>query len=251
MEFRYIVPRTHFRILVRLESFQFQKMTDRRWALTAQHVVGTDSSVEQIDDKGDDRLLGTVTDVKEAPFHVSIGSGLVESIDAALIEILSKNKIKLPADGEWARGISHQVDGNPGAKNGIPIYYSTRRISVADKGRLVVVFGNGSGVRNVGKIDSIDQSTNIFGKVYNSNFTIEPYPNQNGSVVTPGDSGSVLAVEARTVDGVSQSAIIIVGILFAALTSQTRGVACSMSAVVKGLGLKSKLKGSKFTDDWD
>ena len=219
------------------------------FGLTAQHVVGTDSTVQQINDQGNDRRIGTVSDVKISPFDVDTGT-VIESIDAAAIKLVSDPTVLLPNDGEWAREISHAFNATPPSSNPFPIYFSNRRIDSSDQSRIVVKFGNGSGVVTFGKIDSPTQSTNIFGKQFVRNFTIKPYPNSNGPFSRPGDSGSIVATQATKVNGNDEVAIIIIGILFAGLFDSTLGIACNMDAVVKGLTLEQTLVGSKFANEW-
>ena len=221
------------------------------FGLSAQHVVGNENDVvEQIDHQGNDREIGAVSVAQQAPFDVTVG-GVVESIDAALVELRRDvAEIKLPAHGEWARAISHTIDAEPPTTNSPPIFFSNRRIAAGDKGRPVWKFGNGTGFAAIGAIDSISQSTNINGASFKRNFSIEPFPNSNSTFVKPGDSGSVVATQATSVNGLPQQAIILIGVVFAGLFDSTRAVACNMNAVVKGLGLQQELDGSKFADLW-
>jgi len=218
-------------------------------ALTAQHVVGTERVVEQIDDEGNDRPIGSVPNVKIAPHDVSIG-GLIESIDAAVINLVDDPAVLLPNPGEWSRGIPNQVLSDPSAINQLPVYYSKRRMVTADKGLTLLKFGNGSGKSTFGKIERTKQTANIFGMQFKNNFTIKSHPNNNTAFATPGDSGSIIIAGATKVNGQQERAIIIVGILFAGLTDTTMGLACNMSTVVKGLNLEQTLKGSKFAKTW-
>lgn len=222
--------------------------------VTCQHVVKQQPKTRQIDDVGDDREIGrTLVSILPANRNQTFSS-VTESVDCASLDLRAPQgdpPLNEPPDGTWARGISHPVNEVPSAATAIPILFATRRANAIDTRLPLWKFGNGSGIRMEGRIDILNNQAIYINRLrYRNNFTVH-LNNANGNFASPGDSGSLLAIEAKaTLDGVPRDVFIAIGVLFAALHDGTTGLGCNMSHVIKALGLDNIIPQDRLTGTW-
>ncbi len=210
-----------------------------QFGLTCKHVVDSGFQVDQLGMVGSlpvGRGIGHVGRTLGSPSPNHTLNGRSESLDCAVVELVSGSGVVLPPTGSWIRGLTHQLDSEPAAGQTIPMYYSKRPILGRDKGAKIWKFGVGSGTITIGRLDTTNHATlDVGGIAYTKNFTVHPYHNRNGSFVVPGDSGSILAIEAL-VDG--NPAFVAIGVLFATLASNMSvGLACNINHVMDALRL--------------
>jgi len=185
---------------------------------------------------------------------------LAESVDCAIVSMKTFQDehpvVNPPPHLIWARGLSHDADAQPNAD-------AVRRIYLADTPLTptntrphyfpLFKFGSGTGERLEGRVGDISyDSVWITGDEgtfeFKNNFTVCRENDPGRSFVTRGDSGSIVALKA-SVDG--EESFVAIGILFAALTDDTIGLACSMPSVIRALNLRQRIgDDSLFADSW-
>jgi len=210
-----------------------------QFGITCKHVIDSGYQVDQLSTEGSlpvSRTLGHVGAAVGSPTPNHTLDGRTESLDCALVKLSSGDGVLLPPTGGWIRGLTHQLDTEPSAGGTIPMYYSKRQILGRDKGAKIWKFGVGTGTITIGRLDTTNHATlDVGGIPHTKNFTVHPYHNRNGTFVVPGDSGSILAIEAM-VDG--RRAFIAIGVLFATLVSNMSvGLACNINHVIDALAL--------------
>lgn len=210
-----------------------------RFGITCKHVIDSSFQVDQLGLEGSlrvSRTLGHVAAAVGSPSPNHTLDGRTESLDCAMVEISSRSEVVLPPRGSWIRGLTHPLDAEPSASEVVPLYYSKRQILGRDKGARIWKFGMGTGTIAIGRLDTTNHATlDVGGVPYTKNFTVHAYHNRNGTFVLPGDSGSVLAIEAR-VDG--GRAFVAIGVLFATLAgNMSVGLACNINHVIDALNL--------------
>ncbi|MCA9140275.1 MAG: hypothetical protein KDB00_26070 [Planctomycetales bacterium] len=222
--------------------------------VTCQHVVKKQPQTQQIDDAGGNREIGrTLLSILPANRNQTF-SNVTESVDCASLDLRAspgEPALKEPPPGTWARGISHPINATPSATTAIPILFATRRANAIDTRLPLWKFGNGSGILMEGRIDILNNQAIYINRLrYRNNFTVH-LTNSNGNFASPGDSGSLLAVEAKaTIDGQPKDVFIAIGVLFAALHDGTTGLGCNMSHVIKALGLDNIIPQDRLTGTW-
>lgn len=209
--------------------------------LTCQHVVNGDTGdvlLQLGPNIGVRDAFVVETVVKSSDRNINFG-GVVESVDCAYVKVKPDGTaIVLPRDGVWIQEICAPDT------TVVPIVFGNRDLFSTDASLPLWKFGNGSGEKIKGKIGwpRIDRIF-ISSREYQNNFAVSRYDDSGRPFAFPGDSGSVLVVEAKAeIDGgPEKDCFVAIGILFAALSDSTKGVACTMVRVLKGLGLAGKV----------
>jgi hypothetical protein len=206
------------------------------FGLSAQHVVS--GAVDQLGPHSTFRGIGEVS-ASRPPLLNYTHHKITESLDCCLINLRSDtdNELILPASGVWVREIE-RIRRDVGSDQGtLPVYFSSRRMIESDRDFPIYKFGAGSGYLARGVIEAVDRrQVGIHGVNYVNNFSVILAEDGNRAFAAPGDSGSVLLLQAR-VHG--QPALIAAGILFACLENNSAvGLACNMSHVLKSLNLR-------------
>ncbi|MDA1231737.1 MAG: hypothetical protein O2856_13265, partial [Planctomycetota bacterium] len=226
------------------------------FGLTCQHVVRKESNL--VDQRGPDlngnpvtRLLASVKLEKFRHWKHS-KTGRMETIDSGLIEVDTATPVvppvAAPPSGEyWIRGITHNMNQPPQSATAIPLYFSSIPVRNAFVAFDMYKLGAGRGELVIGKLRDSDTAFFNVGQVrFENNFTVE-HRDANQRFVTPGDSGSIIAIRAK-VD--NRLAFVAVGILFATLeVNGFVGLACNMSQVLDAL--KPAVEESRIIAIWD
>lgn len=221
--------------------------------LTCEHVIRPNSSVDQRGpDQGgnfDTRSLATVQ-MKRFGNTEHSKTGRIETIDCSILKIDTTEPVATPVltppGGEyWIRGISY-IDGQiPQAATAVPLYFSSIPVSNEFVAFEMWKFGAAQGELVKGKLR--DSNTGFFdvgGRSFENNFTVEH--NDANRFITPGDSGSIIALRAK-VNG--SLAFVAVGILFATLEENGYiGLACNMSQVLDSM--KPAIHSSRIISSW-
>lgn len=220
--------------------------------LTCQHVVQAEARTDQIGPWETYRDLGKVQQRIGPPQQNHQFNGIIESLDCAKIRVeqfaTGQSIVFPPLNETWIRGLSHGVNETPSSATVTPIYYATRRMTLIDGIFPLVKFGNGSGHLTRGRIDSVEHlEVRVNGQPFTKNFTVQAAPNRNSAFAKPGDSGSIVALEAK-IDG--KDVYVAVGILFAALENSSVGLACNMSHVIDALNLDAIIPATRLTNQW-
>ena len=106
------------------------------------------------------------------------------------------------------------------------------------RGFTIWKFGSTSGLIEKGAFRDFDNlEFQVGSKVFTNNFTVT-HEDGNQTFVLPGDSGSILALEAQVKNssGVLEKAFVAIGVLFASIKgSSFTGIACNMAHVLSAL----------------
>ncbi len=218
------------------------------FGLTCHHVVDSSPTVEQVGPIASGvSTTRPIADVIRKVNSDHFLDGTTETVDCASLEMK-----QLPAgvpqivfpdfSSGWIRG----VNTSPGQVN-VPVFYSTRRVELSDNRFVIWKFGAATGEVVQGRVLDTDTPDHLVNnKRHRNNFTVKQV---NGDdFLTPGDSGSIIALEA-SVGG--KPAFIAVGVLFAKIDNSLRvGLACNMNHVIDALGLAAKLPSERLVDTW-
>ncbi len=225
--------------------------------LTCQHVA-KGSPGDAILQLGSGGLMRGFAEIVKVVLPANRDNGVTESIDCASIKINTQPgppPIIAPPDGTWTRGISHAMGTHPGVGNTTPLLFANRELEPDDCDLPLWKFGNGTGELLQGKISILRHDLVMVNQPgsgtlgYRNNFTMHRV-DSGRPFVAPGDSGSLLVLEARAnFGGTVQPVYVAVGVLFAALENSSIGLACSMVNVIKGLDLGSSLA-ARLTKRW-
>ena len=217
--------------------------------ITCEHVAKRfGSDVEQL---GPDnaagptsRRIGTVARAVNKAFNHSV-DGDKETIDCASITLDQLPGVTLPQLGGRIRGVNHSPP--------VELYYSNTRMESLHKSYKVWKFGSATGEAVKGIIKDTSSLQFDIGNVrYENNFSVVfdrfaiPRMFSTSEFLIPGDSGSIVALEAN-VNG--NRAFVAVGVLFAQLsTNPNIGFACNMRHVIDAL--KLKIPNGKLISSW-
>lgn len=209
--------------------------------VTCQHVAkGSGSRVEQLGPNsaigaGTSRDIGVVkTAVKKKIAHSVDGD--LETVDCASVLLDQTPGIIFPPTSEgWIQGVNQSPP--------VPLYFSNTRMSAFHKNFHAWKFGSATGEAVTGKIkDTSSLQFDIGNLRYENNFSVVfdrfsvPSLFSTNEFLIPGDSGSIVALEAK-VNGAR--AFVAVGVLFAQLTTNHNvGFACNMRHVIDALQIQ-------------
>ena len=212
--------------------------------LSCQHVVkgSTGSDVLQLGPNKSMRdIFSVIKTILPADRNIDVG-GIVESVDCASVEVKGDSAVMLPPDGVWTREIS-----TPSASR-VPLVFGNRDLIPEDRELPLWKFGNGSGEKMEGRISILRHDLVIINSLgYENNFSITR-EDSGRTFATPGDSGSILALEATAeMEGIETDCFVIAGILFAALEDSSVGLGCTMVRVLKALNLGAEVP---TVSDW-
>ncbi|MGB7323419.1 MAG: hypothetical protein WBD31_01010 [Rubripirellula sp.] len=227
---------------------------DRLLGLTCQHVVdgGKGAKVVQLGDSNGWREFASVQD---AVLPKDRNANGFESVDCATIEVDTVNTkptVKLPKNGLWAMGFNAAPSNN----KTIPLLVANDTLTKNNTKARLWKFGNGTGTLLPGRVGTIEHANVVIeldnGTLveYSGNFSIQR-PDADRGYVAGGDSGAIVAIEARVKSkaGKLEDVFLAIGLLFAALGDGTTGLVCSTQAVLKALNLKDELK-DVVVQDW-
>ncbi|MFO1002906.1 MAG: hypothetical protein U0936_21455 [Planctomycetaceae bacterium] len=231
----------------------FSKDGTEYLGMTCEHVIRQNSLVDQRGpDQGgnpDTRSLATVQ-LKKFGNTKHSETGRKETIDCSIVEIDVTTPIVPPVlpppIGEyWIRGISYTDGETPQAATAIPLYFSNIPVRNAFVAFEMWKFGAAHGELVKGKLRDSDTALFNVGNVsFENNFTVEQ--RDGNRFVTPGDSGSIIALRAK-VNG--NPAFVAVGVLFATLEDNGYiGLACNMSQVLDSL--QPAIHSSRIISSW-
>lgn len=173
--------------------------------------------------------------------------GVTETIDASVIELTKVGPLAPglkypPPPGAWIRGITQPS----GTTTAVPLYFSAERASSELRRHTIWKFGATTGTVLKGRFDNyINLEYDVQGRKCINNFTIK-HEKENQIFVLPGDSGSVLALDAFA--GGSR-AFVAIGILFAQIVGSSNvGLACNISTVLDKVKAVPKNRMVKLAD---
>ena len=210
---------------------------NQQFGISCQHVVS--NSVDQIAANGKSRSVGAIKTSRPPDKDFKKGT-ITESLDCSLIAFVKNPSvpIKFPGGGNWVHGFSSDI------------YLAARRVNSSELDRPIFKFGVGSGELVEGRIEALDRDININGVPYFNNYSVVLAEDSGRTFAVPGDSGSVLLVDAVVN---SKPAMVVIGILFARLNGDNAvkvGIACNMSFVLHALKLDKEISGLKIAKTW-
>lgn len=212
----------------------FSYASNKFTAITCQHVA---VGLSRIDQRGPDvsglptlRPIGAV-DTANTVLDEHSHDGVTETIDVSVIQLSPAGPhnpgLKYPTSpGAWIRGITQSL----GTTTVVPLFFSSERATPDLRHHVIWKFGATTGTVLKGRFDNyFNLEYDVQGRKCINNFTVK-HEQDNQIFVLPGDSGSLLALDAF-VGGTR--AFVAIGILFASIVGSSNiGLACNICTVL-------------------